>query len=123
VQQVRDDAEHRMRDADRLGHMGEMVPNEGQGRRLNKSLLSTVTAATQFIWMCQPSGAIRFANGSIMSTVVAPPVARLKRMPRTRAVSRRFNSSSVTLVLTTATPRAVGPNSPSASTRPSLNTP
>jgi len=52
---------------------------------------------------------MRFATGSSMSIVVAPPgVARLKRTPRTRAASSRLSSSSVTLALTTATPRAVG---------------
>jgi len=37
------------------------------------------------IWQCQPIGSIRFASGSIMSSVVAPGGDRLKRIPRTPA--------------------------------------
>jgi hypothetical protein len=82
-----------------------------------------VVSADMLNWMCHPNGATRFATGSSISMVVAPGFARLKRTPRTPAALSRFNSSSVTAVLTTATPRAVGPQSCNASRRPSLKTP
>jgi hypothetical protein len=66
----------------------------------------------------------RCANGSIISTLVAPVCAMLKRMPRTPAVCRARSSLSVTLAFTTATPRVfLMPNCASASNRQRLSTP
>jgi len=51
---------------------------------------------------------MRLDNGITISMLVAPACTKLKRMPRTPAAFSFFNSSSDTLVLTTATPRAFG---------------
>ena len=74
--------------------------------------------------MCHPMGVMRFVSGSNMSQVVAPAGAMLKRIPRTPAASNAFNSASVTLVFTTATPRVVlRPNWRSEFTSKLLSTP
>ena len=78
-------------------------------------MTSMIFAAGALIWMCQPRSLILFDRGSIISGVVAPACARLKRIPRTPSACRRFSSSVDTLSLTTATMRAVGPNAASAS--------
>jgi hypothetical protein len=52
-----------------------------------------------------PDSFIRFDSGSIISGVVTPPVARLKRMPRAPRSCRRFNSPSDTVSVTTTTAR------------------
>src|SRR5258708_14867193 len=47
---------------------------------------SSIMSADMLNCTCQPIGAMRFATGSSISMVVAPPgVARLKRTPRTRS--------------------------------------
>ena len=78
-------------------------------------MISMILAAGALIWMCQPSSLTRFDSGSIISGVVAPACARLKRMPRAPSPCMRFSSASVTVVSTTTTARALGPNAASAS--------
>ena len=78
-------------------------------------MTSMILAAGALIWMCQPRSLTRFDSGSIISGVVAPACARLKRIPRTPRACMRFSSSFVTVSLTTATMRAEGPNKDSAS--------
>ena len=78
-------------------------------------MTSMILAAGALIWMCQPRSLIRLDSGSIISGVVAPTCARLKRMPRTPSACMRLSSSVETVSLTTATIRAVGPKAASAS--------
>ena len=78
-------------------------------------MISMIFADGALIWMCQPISLIRFDKGSIISGVVAPACARLKRIPRTPSPCIRLSSSVDTLSSTTATIRAPGPNAASAS--------
>ena len=86
-------------------------------------MTSMILAAAALIWMCQPMSLMRLESGSIISGVVAPACARLKRMPRTPAACMRLSSSADTLSLTTATMRALGPNTASASRCARLSVP
>ncbi len=74
-----------------------------------------ILAGGALIWMCQPSAFTRADRGCIISGVVAPAWARLKRMPRAPRACMRWSSASVTVSLTTTTARAVGPIATSAS--------
>ena len=58
-------------------------------------MISWIVFAAALIWMCQPRSLIRFASGSIISGVVTPPCARLKRMPRAPCSCMRLRSASV----------------------------
>jgi hypothetical protein len=86
-------------------------------------MISTIFTAGALIWMCQPSSWTRFDSGAIISGVLAPPVARLKRMPRAPCSCMRFNSPSDTASLTTTTARACGPNAATASRVTRLSVP
>ena len=69
-------------------------------------MTSMIFAAGALIWMCQPRSLTRLDSGSIISGVVAPAWARLKRMPRTPSACMRLSSSVGHLSSTTATMRA-----------------
>ena len=86
-------------------------------------MIDMMVAAVALIWMCQPRSFTRFDSGSIISAVVAPACARLKRMPRTPSASMRLSSASATPSLTTATARASGPKAASASSVMRLSVP
>lgn len=95
----------------------------GDGTRSRIGITSMIFAAGALIWICQPRSLIRLDSGSIISGVVAPAWARLKRIPRTPSACMRLSSSVETLSLTTATMRAVGPNAASASRWQRLSVP
>ena len=86
-------------------------------------MISTILGAVALIWICHPSSFTRFESGSIISGVVAPACARLKRMPRAPWACMRFNSASATVSSTTTTARAVGPNATTASKVTRLSVP
>jgi hypothetical protein len=57
----------------------------GDGTRSRIGMISMIFAAGALIWMCHPSSLTRFDSGSIISGVVAPAGAKLKRIPRPHA--------------------------------------
>src|SRR5882724_1280771 len=61
------------------------------------SMIAMMVAEGALIWICQPRSFTRRDRGSIISGVVAPACARLKRMPRTPSPSMRLSSVSGTL--------------------------
>ena len=95
----------------------------GEGSRCRRSAASTICLLSIWICTCQPRSLTRFDKGSSMSIVVAPDCTRLKRMPRMPRPFSRLSSASVTLVSTTATPRAVGPSLAIASRVQELSVP
>jgi hypothetical protein len=62
--------------------VSEVVEHDRRRHIFENRMISTIFAAGALIWMCQPSSLTRFDSGLIISGVVAPPVARLNRMPR-----------------------------------------
>src|SRR5262245_5588991 len=61
-----------------------------EGTRSRIGMTSMIFAAGALIWTCQPRSLTRFDSGSIISGVVAPACARLKRIPRTPKPVQEF---------------------------------
>ena len=65
----------------------------GDGTLSRIGMIPIIVGAAALIWICQPSSLIRFDSGEIISGVVAPACARLKRMPRAPRLCMRFSKA------------------------------